>query len=520
MAKKGSSTKGKRSSTSVAKVSKIKTKVKGMFVEQDGVTYTFSGVIEDEGIVTTESYPVELYARDVLDGTICTNVITQRSDDQWGTELKSELIYAMLKGRPIGNILLTERNKHTRYYADNSVIDGLQRTSAIVGFINNEFRLSKSTPAVKCSYTDENGNTIETTYQLAGRKFEQLPEILQNKLLRYQLTVCVYKNFTDDAIDKIMLCTNSGKPLSPYNKLRFQLGSARVSAIQPICESTLWEDISVNLKNDSELACVLRIMMLLSYKTVGGFTVTAMKKFVAELDIENRNIVKITSDLVEQLAEIKFKMTDDEIILLDGCNIPHFIYALKKFNQMTNSGKNIHNKTFLDFFRAFLVSKQAKKFFKYKAPKDKSEKKEDKENGSGGTQYSAESIEERQEVIDDFLDDFLDAPLTENKKVSDINTNEEDVSYEGKEDVTECDSTGDTECADRKLETENVSVSDKNDTDMHRDRKDSGGSGRDRHEGEEKLSETSVLQADSLQIDVALPLNSGYCNLYECVSSE
>lgn len=519
MAQKRKSTKGKRSETSVAKVARTKSKVKGMFVERDGITYTFAGVVDDEGVVTTEAYPVEFYVRDVLNGTICTNVMIQRRDDQWDGNLKSQLIFAMFKERPIGSILLTERNKYTRYYEDNSVIDGLQRTSAIVGFINNEYCLSKSIPSIRCRYADENSNIIEATYQLAGRKFEQLPEILQNKLLRYQLTVCVYKNFTDDALDKIMFCVNSGKPLSPYNKLRLELGSANTSIVQPMCESTLWEDISINLKNDSELACVIRIMMLLSYNTSGGFNVAAMKKFVGGFETQKNSLVEKVSALIEQFAEIKYNMTDKELEILDGCNIPHFISALKNFNNTTSKGKNIHNKTFLEFFRAFLKSKEAKIFFAYKAPKNNEEKDENKKNGSGGSQYSADSIDSRESAISNFMDIFFDMPLIESNKNFDVNTDLEVNSDVQTEQSSKIDTTGEFEYTNNNTETENDAVLNTNNFDMQGDFESGRDTGGDRLENEAEYRETKILSGDSVQIGIAVPFNSGYNDIHECVQA-
>ena len=274
--------------------------------------------------------------------------------------------------------------------------------------------------------------------------------------------------------------------------------------IQPMCESLLWEDIpKVKAKNDSILGCVIRIFMLLSYKINSGFSVKAMNDFIEEFDdnVSDDFIIK-TSTLIEQFTEVKQSMPDEYLTAFDACSIPHFILAFKNFINK----KNICNKTFVEFVGAFLKSKEAKKFFAYRAPK-KDEDRNDKQTGSGGTQYSAESIDERETALSDFLDDFLDAPLTDN-----INDTEENGYADQNETAKTADGnvSGEIEYKDRDTETEDDEEWDIDDTDLHGDSEDSRRSGGDRPESEEEYRETEVLQGDSLQIRTAFPLHTGY----------
>lgn len=510
-----------KETNSIKKVAKTKSKVKDMIIERDGIDFTFIGIVDTESKVITEAYCVEFYVRDVLNGVICMNVLMQRTEDQWTTYLKSKLIEAILKGRPIGNILVAERNQYTRNYEDNSLLDGLQRTAAIIGFVNNEYRLSKNIPSINCRYSDENGNIIETTYQLAGRKFEQLPETLRRKFLRYQLTVCYYKNFTDEELDEIMLCVNSGKAPTAYQKMRFALGSDNMSIIQPMCDSPLWEELLINARNDSVLACIMRTIMLMSYKTEGGFSVASMNKFIGNYrDKLSTELLQKINNLIEQLSEIKYDMSDDEISILDGCNIPHLIAILNRFNDMNKKGKNSNNRTFLDFFRAFVANKESDKFFAYKIIKNK-EDNEFQRIGSGGTQYSADSIDEREDIINDFFDDFFDTPLIETDKNSNVNTNLEVKSnVETKtEQNSETDIAGETEYTDRSIETEDNAVLNANNPDMQGNFEGGRDTGGDRLKNEAEYRETKILSGDSVQIGIAVPFNSGHNDIHECVQA-
>lgn len=490
----------KKPEDSIKKVAKIKSKVKDMTVEKDGVKYTFAGLVDTESKVVSEAYCIEFYVRDVLNGVICMNVLMQRTEDQWTRYLKSKLIEALLKGRPIGDILVAERNRYTRNYEDNSLLDGLQRTAAIVGFVNNEYRLSKNIPPINCQYVNEDGNIIETTYQLAGRKFEELPEPLRRKFLRYQLTVCYYKNFTDDELDEIMLCVNSGKAPTAYQKMRYTLGAENMSIIQPMCDSTLWEELPINARNDSVLACVLRTVMLMSYNTAGGFSTTVMNKFVKEFKdkVSIKLLTKISS-LIEQLAEIKYQMTNDETEIFDGCNVPHFIAVLNRYNDINIRGRNPYSKTFLDFFRAFIGSKESCTFFE-----------NEKNLGSGGTQYSADSIEERDTIINDFFDKFFDAPLT-----ADVNTKTEVELNAQAEQRT--NAAGEAEHSDRDAKTNTVADTETDDPDIQGDTVGSGSTGGNRRSNREEDRETEIVPEHSIQVGIAVPLHSGYSHVYERV---
>lgn len=87
----------KKPEDSIKKVAKIKSKVKDMTVEKDGVKYTFAGLVDTESKVVSEAYCIEFYVRDVLNGVICMNVLMQRTEDQWTRYLKSKLIEALLR---------------------------------------------------------------------------------------------------------------------------------------------------------------------------------------------------------------------------------------------------------------------------------------------------------------------------------------------------------------------------------------------------------------------------------------
>lgn len=290
----------------------------------------------------------------------------------------------------------------TQNYAVNSLIDGLQRSSTIYDYINNKFKLSGKLKPILCKFKDtESGEIISKEFKIAGKKFKQLPEILRDAILDYRLTVYSYKGFSDDELDSILYCVNSGKAPTSYQKMRFALGSNVMRTIQPMCESTLWEDVNgCTAKNDSILCCIIRILMMISNYYCNSYGTSDMNKFIDNFDDNIKmSAISETAVLIEQLAGIKFEMADEEIETLNACSIPHIIMNMRKFNKMRKADET---KTYLDCYRAFLASNDYKEFLEYS------------QSGSGSSQYSEESVNERQYIIDNFLYDFLNYPLKYN----------------------------------------------------------------------------------------------------------
>ena len=420
---------GKKTTTSHEKVTKKQpaspVKPKTDTINIDGKSYQMMCVdIRQDGTVTEIPMRIKEFVEEMEQKKISRDTLIQREVNQWSNGLKSNLILSILINRPIGTILTATGRSDTQNYAVNSLLDGLQRSSAIYDYVNNKFKLSSKLKPILCKFKDtESGEIISKEYAIAGKKFKQLPEILRDTILNYRLTVYSYKGFADDELDNILYCVNSGKAPTSYQKMRFALGSNVMRTIQPICESTLWEDISgCNSKNDSILCCIIRILMMISHYFCNSYGISDMNKFIDNFDNNIKmSAVSETADLIGQLADVKFEMSDEEIETLTACSIPHIIMNMRKFNKMR---KPDETRSYHDCYRAFLESDDYKKFLEHS------------QSGSGGSQYSADSVDDRQYIIDSFLDDFLDYPLNHNGILK------EDFNMENTDDdVTVCEPT-------------------------------------------------------------------------------
>lgn len=107
-------------------------------------------------------------------GNISFSHKLQRPIGQWSPKMKSLLIHSLLSGFPVNPIYVVEENGITY------TLDGSQRTSTCISYLENEFALSKDTPTIIIN-SAENGEKISKEYEIAGKKFKK------SLILRYKL---------------------------------------------------------------------------------------------------------------------------------------------------------------------------------------------------------------------------------------------------------------------------------------------------------------------------------------------
>ena len=365
-------------------------------IEHNGKLYNLLSIdLSSDRLVKEIPYNIGEYVHKFNGGDIAGETPTQRTPDQWSRQKKSHLILSLLLNRPIGAILLAKGCSDSTSYARKTIIDGLQRSTAISDYINDRFTFTKDTPPIKCRYKNEDGETISENFDLAGKKFSKLPKVLQESILEYRLTTYLYDGFTDEELDGIMYCVNNGASFKPFQKMRIVLGSAIMEEIQPVCDSVFWEKAeNITAKNDNILGCVIRSLMLLTGYSYNNLGTCEMTKF-CEHFTENGNIKDITSlnSLLNQLNEIIHrKMNDDEYTFLTPCFIPHLIMNLNRFNSMEISDDTVYTA----FLNDFLSSESYTEFNTYS-----------QKLASGGGLYSRPMVEKRQAIIDNALGIYM-----------------------------------------------------------------------------------------------------------------
>lgn len=100
----------------------------------------------------------------------------QRPIGQWSPKMKSLLIHSLIQGYPVNPIYIIDEN-NTLY-----TLDGSQRTSTCIDYVNNKFALSKDTPNV-IILSKKDGESITTEYEIAGKKFDKLDPDVKTTIL-------------------------------------------------------------------------------------------------------------------------------------------------------------------------------------------------------------------------------------------------------------------------------------------------------------------------------------------------
>ena len=125
----------------------------------------------------------------------------QRSDKVWPKPAQTFLIETILLGYPIPKLFLHQKTdvKARKSYKD--VVDGQQRTKAIVGFYRDEYRL---------------GRNLDDVPEAAGKKYSELSDELQAEFLGYGLDFDVFIQATDEEVREVFRRMNSFTvPLNP-----------------------------------------------------------------------------------------------------------------------------------------------------------------------------------------------------------------------------------------------------------------------------------------------------------------
>ena len=127
----------------------------------------------------------------------------------WDDKRKSLLIHSLLIGYPIQPF----------YAAKNEdgydMLDGKQRTNAIVDFLNGRFELT-DVPEVEVENEDSTTDMVD----INTLHFDELEEALRGEIASYSLTVYYFDGITDDEISEMFFRLNNGKPLSAIELTR------------------------------------------------------------------------------------------------------------------------------------------------------------------------------------------------------------------------------------------------------------------------------------------------------------
>lgn len=211
----------------------------------------------------------------------------------WNNEQKSNLIHSILYGYPVPPVMVQETEDDFIWF-----LDGKQRLTTIISFLDGEFALAKKTP-------DVYGNKI------AGKKFEDLSEDMQDMIYDETITLIKLKNMTDEERDEMFVRWNSGTTLSKVELTR-AMHSDLIEEINEIAELEFFVE-SIELTStarnrflDQEIILQIAMLLDLGKDNIKGFGSAQIREYVLNLKEEgktlSKDIMKIFKDVSNYLS--------------------------------------------------------------------------------------------------------------------------------------------------------------------------------------------------------------------------
>ena len=176
----------------------------------------------------------------------------------WDRNRKSNLIHSLIMGYPVPPVF-AKRNGNGRnniYF----IMDGKQRLTTIKEYLFDEFTLSGIDPVV---YVDDMTNeTLEC--DISGKKFSELPEVLQNHLYTVAISVTYFDNLTKEEEREMFKRLNAGKPLSA--KSRTLASCKDIEEILEIGSHSLFMEMLTDKarSNKNQVALVMKCWCMLN----------------------------------------------------------------------------------------------------------------------------------------------------------------------------------------------------------------------------------------------------------------
>jgi hypothetical protein len=234
------------------------------------------------------------------DGKLNFEMAVQRNK-VWKKEQKSLLIHSVLYGYPIPSVFAVVDDETGVFH----FLDGKQRMTTLLGFVNGEFPLHKTTPEVY-------------GVELAGCYFKDLDEDLQDLILDETIQITELTNMTEDEIEQMFLRLNNGTQLSKIEIVR-AVNTQLVPEVQEIAEKSLFSEFS-NLGSSAKVRfidqeTVLQIAYWLSYRqNIKGFNSQNIREFVETIKKTTGTFSKDVLNQLRSISEYVGKAVEDSVL--------------------------------------------------------------------------------------------------------------------------------------------------------------------------------------------------------------
>lgn len=259
----------------------------------------------------------EQYSR----GVISFSHKLQRPIGQWNPKMRSLLIHSLLVGFPVNPIYVVEQ-EGTIY-----TLDGSQRTSTCIEYLDNKFALSKDIPDILITIK-ENGEQVTKNYSIAGKKFTKLDEEVKRLLLSCQLEFCTLSDYTDEDVREMFRRQNSGKSLNG-KQLRITKQSDQFSSLvfelanHPFMDKLMTK---AQRKNGTDRDLIIQALMLIETSQEHEF-VSFRSKDIDAFVTDHSNFIGTDKIDVMKTAMDEFDESYNDNIKIPVTSIPMILYS-------------------------------------------------------------------------------------------------------------------------------------------------------------------------------------------------
>lgn len=201
----------------------------------------------------TEKYSVSAIVKKMDNFTIRFDHAAQRESEQWNSKMKSNLISDILQGNPIPALVLAEQIIGGMSITWN--LDGKQRCTNVYSYIHDGFKICKGVRRNIIRYQslvrDENGKPALVDgvpsfewkeFDIINKKFSQLPDELQDRIMDYCFEATLFLNCSSEDITYHIARYNDGKPMNNSQKGIIRLGEEFATRVKSISKMPFFTD--------------------------------------------------------------------------------------------------------------------------------------------------------------------------------------------------------------------------------------------------------------------------------------
>ena len=229
--------------------------------------------------------------------------------------MESLEVDSLLRGYSINLVYIWKKDDK------NYVIEGKQRITLYRSIKVINFPLSKKLEPV----------TIDgEVYEIAGKRFSQLDETVQDKLLNAEVLIFEMWDCTEKEVRDMFVRLNSGKRLNGAQMLTGLLNFDVSTELYKIMEHPFWSKTGItkgDIKSDNMRKVACQILMLISGYEYTAFDQKNIEKYVEVLNNDSEESIRLIGHALEVLDKLDEKIAD-KMDKMKKLSIPMVVAAM------------------------------------------------------------------------------------------------------------------------------------------------------------------------------------------------